>query len=81
MTFANRQWYVLHRDDFCNIALLLFKDIVKLMPFSSGIFPRFESSFVYKWLKTDFYSELKSKLKTKDSDRLLSVSLLSSKKV
>lgn len=81
ITFAGYQWYVLHRDNFHNTTLLLSKDIVKSMQFSSGIHPDFGSSLVYKWLRTDFYSELKSKLKSKDSDRLLSVSLLSSKEI
>lgn len=81
ITFAEYQWYIIHRDNSRNTALLLSKDIITVMQFSKGTCVKFDSSLVHYWLMNDFYLKLKSKLKPKDTNRLLSISLLSSKDI
>lgn len=81
MTFAGMQWYILNRDEDRQRAILLSKDIIKLMPFSNAGISKFEDSSLYKWLNHDFRSELTGKLKPKDLKRLVSISLLNSKDI
>lgn len=80
VTFANRQWYLIHRNETDNTAILLSKDILINMPFSTNKnnAAKYETSPIYQWLNNDFKVQLESDLTNRCKKRLLKIFLLSS---
>lgn len=83
MTFAGYQWYIIHNHSSTNnTALLISKQILSE---DMTFFPEnckeltFKNSNIYVWLNDYFLPKLKSRLHGNDKEKLINVSLLSTR--